>query len=68
MYLRIITKIKKKTLMFQPMEQRALKIVSNHLNMNFYSYLATSGGQTSDLYFNVVRFFNTSVNQTSVAA
>ncbi len=63
----IITKIKK-TPMVQPMEQRTLKIVNNHLNMNFYSYLETSGGQSSDLYFNVVHFFNTSVNQTSVAA
>ncbi len=31
-------------------------------------YLETSGGQNSDLYFNVVKFFNTSFNWTSVAA
>ncbi len=27
-----------------------------------YSYLETSGGQSSNLYLNVVHFFNTSVN------
>jgi hypothetical protein len=35
--------------------------------MNFYSYLETSGGQSSHLYFNVVPFFRASVNHTSVA-
>jgi len=44
------------------MEQRTLKNVNNHLNINIYSYLDTSGGQSSNLYLNVVRFFNTSVN------
>jgi hypothetical protein len=29
---------------------------------NIYSYLETSGGQGSNLYLNVVHFFNTSVN------
>ncbi len=29
---------------------------------NIYSYLQTSGGQSSDLYLNVVHFFNISVN------
>ncbi len=43
------------------MEQHALKIVNNCLNTNIYSYLETSGGQ-SNLYLNVVHFFNTSVN------
>jgi hypothetical protein len=33
-----------------PMEQRALKIVNNDLNTNIYSYLETSGGQSSNLY------------------
>ncbi len=32
------------------------------LNTNIYSYLETSGGQSSNLYLNVVHFFNTSVN------
>jgi len=50
------------------MEQWALKYVYNHLNINIYSYLETSGGQISNLYLNVVNFFNTSVNLTSVAA
>jgi len=50
------------------MEQRALKNVKNCLNTNIYSYLVTSGGQSSDLYLNVVHFFDTSVNYTSVAA
>ncbi len=50
------------------MKQRALKNVKNCLNTNIYSYLETSDGQNSNLYFYVVHFFNTSVNQTSVAA
>jgi hypothetical protein len=45
-----------------PMEQRALKNVSNCLNTNIYSYLETSGGEISNLYLNVVHFFNTSGN------
>jgi hypothetical protein len=44
------------------MEQRALKNVNNCLNSNIYSYLETSGGQSSNVYLNVVNFFNTSVN------
>ena len=50
------------------MEQRALKNVNICLNTNIYSYLETSGGQISNLYLNVVHFFNTSVNKTCVAA
>ncbi len=50
------------------MEQRALQNVNNCLNTDIYSYLETSGGQSSNLYLNVVLFFNTSVNWTSVAA
>jgi hypothetical protein len=50
------------------MEQRALKIVYSCLNTNIYSNLESSGGQSSNLYLNVVHFFNTSVNKTSVAA
>jgi hypothetical protein len=38
------------------------KNVSNHLNTNIYSYLETSGGKNSNLYLNIVHFFNTSVN------
>jgi hypothetical protein len=44
------------------MEQRGLQNVNNCLNTNIYSYLVTSGGQSSNLYLNVVDFFNTSVN------
>jgi hypothetical protein len=44
------------------MEQRTLKNVNNSLNTNIYSFLETSGGQSSNLYLNVVHFFNTSVN------
>ena len=44
------------------MEQHALKNAKNCLNTNIYSYLETSGGQSSDLYLNVVHFFNASVN------
>ncbi len=47
------------------MEHCALK---NHSNINIYSYLETSGGQSSNLYLNVVHFFNTSINYTYVAA
>ncbi len=53
---------------FTIMEQRALKNVNNNLNMNIYSYLETSGGQSSNTYLNIVHFLNTSVNQTPVAA
>jgi hypothetical protein len=58
-YFRAANKIRKKAL---PMEQRTLKIVNNCLNTNIYSYLETSGGQSFNLYLNVVHFFNTSVN------
>ncbi len=44
------------------MEQLALKIVNNCLNTNIYSYLETSGGQSYNLYLNVVHCFNTSLN------
>jgi len=44
------------------MEQRALKIVNNCLKTNIYYYLETSGGQSYNLYLNVVQFFNTSLN------
>ncbi len=52
----------------QAMEQHTLKNVNNYLNANIYSYLETSGGQISITYLNVVHFFYTSVNLTSVAA
>jgi len=44
------------------MEQRTLKNVNSCLNKYTYSYLETSGGQSFNLYLNVVHFFNTSVN------
>ncbi len=44
------------------MEQRTFKNVNNNLNANIYSNLETSGGQSSNIYFNLVHFFNTSVN------
>ncbi len=44
------------------MEQRTLKNVNNCLNTNIYSYLETYGGKSYKLYFNVVYFFNTSLN------
>jgi hypothetical protein len=44
------------------MEQRTLKNANNYLNINIYSYLETSGGQSTNLYLNIVHFFNTSVN------
>jgi hypothetical protein len=50
------------------MKQHTLKNVNNCLNTNIYSYLQTPGGQCSNLYLNVVHFFNASVNYMSVAA
>ncbi len=47
----------------ETMEQHVLNNVNNCLNTNIYSYLETSSGQSSNLHF-----FNTSVNQTAVAA
>jgi hypothetical protein len=44
----------------------SLKNVKNCLNTN--TFIETSGGQSSNLYLNVVHFFNTSVSWTSVAA
>ncbi len=44
------------------MEQHTFKNVSNCLNTNIYSYLETSGGQSSNPYLNVVHFINTRVN------
>jgi len=44
------------------MEQPTLKNVNNCLNSNIYSYSATSGGKSSNLYLNVVHFFDTSFN------
>jgi hypothetical protein len=45
-----------------PMEQRALKNISNCLYTNIYSYLETSGGKSYNPYLNVVHIFNTRVN------
>jgi hypothetical protein len=53
----IITTRQKKV---DKLEQQALKNVDNCLNTNIYSYLETSGGQSSNLYLNVVHFFNAS--------
>jgi hypothetical protein len=39
-----------------------LKMLNNCLNSNIYSYLDTSGGQSSNLYKNVVHFFYIRVN------
>jgi len=44
------------------MEQHNFKNGNNYLNTNIYSYLETSGGQSSTLYLNVIHFFNTRVN------
>jgi hypothetical protein len=43
------------------MEQLALKNVNKNLNTNICSYLETSGGQSSNLFLNVVNFLNTRV-------
>ncbi len=49
-------------LTLQTMEQRTLKNVNNYLITNIYTYLEKSSGQSSNLYLDVVHFFNTSVN------
>jgi len=49
------------TFILSAIEQHALKNVNNCLNTNIYSYLETSGDQSSNLYLNVVHLFNTSV-------
>ncbi len=38
------------------------KNVNNCLNTNIYSYLETSGSQSSNLYLKAAHFFNSSVN------
>jgi hypothetical protein len=43
--------------MIGTMEQRTFKNVNNCLNTNIYTYFETSVGQTSNLYLNVVHFF-----------
>jgi len=43
------------------------KMKKKCLNTYIYFYLQTSGGQSSNLHLNVVDFFNTSVNKTSVS-
>jgi hypothetical protein len=44
------------------------KNVNNCFKTNTSSYLETSGGQSSNIYFYFVHFFNTRVIKTSVAA
>ncbi len=44
------------------MEQHTLKSVNNYLIINIYSYVETSGGQSSNLYLDVAPFFNTSID------
>jgi hypothetical protein len=44
------------------MKQCTLKNVTNCLNTNIYSYIETSGGKSSNLYLNVIHFFNASAN------
>ncbi len=44
------------------MEQHALENVNSCLNTNIYSNFETSGGQSSNLYVNVVHFFDTRAN------
>ena len=44
------------------MEQHTFKNVNNCLHTNIYSYLGTSGSQSSNPYLNVVHFFYSRVN------
>ena len=38
------------------MDKRTLRNLNNYLDTNIYSYLETSGGQSSNTYLNVVLF------------
>jgi hypothetical protein len=49
-------------LLSNEMVLHALKNVNHCLNTNIYSYLETSGGQSSNLYLNIVQFTSPSVN------
>jgi hypothetical protein len=44
------------------MEQLALKNANNSLNTNIYHYFEKFGGKSSNIYLNVVHFFNAGVN------
>jgi len=44
------------------MEQHTLRNVNNYFNTIIYSYLDTSGGQSSSLHLNVVLLFNPNAN------
>ncbi len=50
------------TLQFSNRRARFKKCNKNCLNTNIYSYLETSGGQSSNLHLNDVHFLNISVN------
>ncbi len=39
-----------------PIKRHTLKNVNDYLNANIHSYLETSGGQSSNLYLNIVHF------------
>ncbi len=41
------------------MEQHTLKNINNCMNTNIYTYLETSGGQSSKPHLNNVHFLNT---------
>jgi hypothetical protein len=44
------------------MEEHTLKNVNNCLNTNIFSYLETSGGQSSNPHLIVAHFLNTRVD------
>jgi len=49
-------------------KQRSLKNVNNCQNTNISCYLEKPVGQNSNLYLNVVHFFNIGDNYTSLSA
>ena len=57
----IFTSTKTFTIVIREWKNTLLKNVNNCLNTNICSCSETSGGQNSNLYLNVVHFFNTSV-------
>ncbi len=52
-----------KILLVVPKEQHTFKNVSNCLNATIYSYLETSGGQSSNPHLNAVHFLTLELNR-----
>jgi len=58
----LFTFMVEESVIWENMEQHTLKNINNCLNTNIYSYLETSGGQSSNQYLNALHFLNTRAN------